>query len=117
MIAFNVYNSQPQGVYPPQPMARADSYDLMMTDNAGPRYIPFNHVNEADETIVMIKGSYSTRVGTQRVQVNEGDVLVIPAGVSHGDIETGPSGYRVLQIEKRLTAPNTSNQPKTLAFA
>ena len=114
MIQFNIYNSMPKGVVPRQPMARADAYDLMMTSNEGPRSIPFNLVNEADETIVMLKGSYSTRMGTQRVQVNEGDVLVIPAGVSHGDIETGPSGYRVLQIEKKVAAPVSGSQSKTV---
>lgn len=107
MIQFNIYNSTPLGVYPPAPMARADAYDLMMTENAGPRSIPFDHVNSHDETIVMVKGSYSTRVGTQRVVVNEGDVLIIPQGVSHGDIETGATGYKVLQIEKKDVAPPT----------
>jgi mannose-6-phosphate isomerase-like protein (cupin superfamily) len=86
-------------------MARADAYDLMMTESDGPRRIPFNHVNTRDETVVMISGNYSTRIGTQRVQVNTGDVLVIPRGVPHGDIETGPGGYKVLQIENNLGEP------------
>lgn len=108
MISFNVYSSPPRGVYPPQPMARADKYDLMMTENAGPRSIPFNHINDRDETIVMLSGAYTTRVGTQRVTVNQGDVLVIRKGIPHGDIETGPSGYRVLQIESRDDTPATT---------
>ena len=38
MISFNVYTSTPQGVFPPQPIARADKYSLMMTENN--EYIP-----------------------------------------------------------------------------
>jgi mannose-6-phosphate isomerase-like protein (cupin superfamily) len=112
MVAFNVFSAAPQGVFPPVPHARADRYNLMLTQNDGPRQIPFNHVNDRDETVVMLSGSYTTRVGTQRIAVNEGDVLVIRAGIPHGDIETGSTGYRVLQIEGNApTAPDASALP------
>lgn len=101
-VYFNVNTATPKGVYPPVPHASADSYDLLMTENTGPRSIPFDHVNTHDETILMVSGSYSTRIGTERVTVNQGDVLIIRKGVSHGDIQTGPEGYRALQIESNV---------------
>ncbi|MBY0402378.1 MAG: cupin domain-containing protein [Cyanobacteria bacterium] len=104
MVSFNVFTSVPRGVYPPIPMAKADTYNLMMTQSQGPRSVAFNHINDRDETIVMIEGSYSTRVNTNRVTLNTGDVLVIKKGTPHGDIETGPQGYKALQIESNTDA-------------
>ena len=114
---FNVYGPQ-TGVFPPQPgafirMAPHSRYGYyMMTRKVdGPITDRFTHTDTCHpETVVTLKGDYSIEVGSRRVHQHEGDVLVIPTGVPHGNIVcTNPQGFTNLQIEN--THPGCQSRP------
>ena len=101
---FNVFGPT-QGVFPPIPRAtvplpkNSDRYYLMTNEEHGPQKIPFWHENTCHpETVITLDGDYFITVGKERLHQKKGDVLVIPPGVRHGDVET-KNGYRNIQIE------------------
>lgn len=101
---FNVHGVA-QGVFPPVAGAQvrmpqgSDSYYLMTSEQIGPQTILFWHANTCHpETVLTLEGAYEITVGTDRLVQQAGDVLVIPAGVGHGNVVT-KQGYRNLQIE------------------
>ena len=48
-----------------------------------PMQTPLHHHDDAEQTVLMLKGRMIIQLGDERHEVGEGDVCVVPLGVEH----------------------------------
>ena len=56
------------------------------------------HRHDYDELILVQEGRATCRVGAEQRKVSAGDIIVIPAGTSHGFANTGDTTLRQIDI-------------------
>jgi mannose-6-phosphate isomerase-like protein (cupin superfamily) len=66
--------------------------------NNRPGQGPRLHHHPYDETFVILEGQVQVRVGEQTVEGGPGDIVVGPAGVPHGFVNTGQGPARLVCI-------------------
>jgi quercetin dioxygenase-like cupin family protein len=65
--------------------------------NIRPGWITKHHKHASDETVIVMEGSMSFRVGNLDVELLPGDVLYIPPWVEHGGT-VGQKGMKMIKI-------------------
>ena len=72
--------------------------------------MPFWHRNmDFDEVIICVKGTAEWKTESGTYQLKEGDMLLIPRGVSHTASAKSDSNYMAIEIKSR--APLQNNVP------
>jgi len=59
---------------------------------------PGLHTHPYEETFIVQEGNVRFRVGEQTVEATAGDLLVVPAGVPHGFVNSGSTPIRQMSI-------------------
>ena len=106
---FNKFNE----LWSPKVIAEMNDYQFKLAKIKND-FIWHSH-EETDETFIVIKGSMSIEFESETIELNEGEMIVVPKGVKHkpfaeeeakimlieptGTVNTG-------EIEDKLTAPN-----------
>jgi quercetin dioxygenase-like cupin family protein len=65
------------------------------TKDAGP-CASYIHKHDHDDVIVMLRGSFTLRVGDEEVTIREGDTLIIPPDTVHTPVAAGPEGCELI---------------------
>jgi quercetin dioxygenase-like cupin family protein len=74
------------------------SADILMgrtTKDPGP-CAPYIHKHDHEDVIVMLRGSFTLRVGGKEVTIREGDTLIIPPDTVHTPVAAGPEGCELI---------------------
>jgi quercetin dioxygenase-like cupin family protein len=65
------------------------------TKDPGP-CAPYIHKHDHEDVIVMLRGSFTLRVGDEDVTIREGDTLIIPPNTVHTPLAAGPEGCELI---------------------
>jgi quercetin dioxygenase-like cupin family protein len=57
---------------------------------------PYVHKHDHEDIIVMLRGSFTLRVGDEDVTLGEGDTLIIPPDTVHTPVAAGPDGCELI---------------------
>lgn len=77
---------------------RLGSNEILMgrtIKNPGPCE-PYVHKHDHEDVIVMLRGSFTLRVGEEEVTLDAGDTLIIPPDTLHTPVAAGPDGCELL---------------------
>jgi mannose-6-phosphate isomerase-like protein (cupin superfamily) len=93
----------------PRTVATLNDYDVRVVKTHG-EFTRHSHP-ETDELFLVLAGSLTIRMDTEDVNLEQGDLYVIPRGVSHQPVSI--DGAEVLLIEPSATV-NTGDTPSEL---
>lgn len=65
------------------------------TKDPGP-CAPYIHKHDHEDVIVMLRGSFTLRIGDDEVTITEGDTLIIPPDTVHTPVAAGPNGCELI---------------------
>jgi quercetin dioxygenase-like cupin family protein len=57
---------------------------------------PYIHKHDHEDVIVILRGSFTLRVGDEEVTIGEGDTLIIPPNTVHTPVAAGPQGCELI---------------------
>lgn len=57
---------------------------------------PYVHKHDHEDIIVMLRGSFTLRVGDEEVRLEAGDTLIIPPDTVHTPVAAGPDGCELI---------------------
>jgi quercetin dioxygenase-like cupin family protein len=57
---------------------------------------PYIHKHDHEDVIVMLRGSFTLRVGDEEVTIREGDTLIIPPDTVHTPVAARPDGCELI---------------------
>jgi quercetin dioxygenase-like cupin family protein len=57
---------------------------------------PYVHKHDHEDIIVMLRGSFTIRVGEEDVELREGDTLIIPPDTVHSPVSAGAEGCELI---------------------
>lgn len=106
--ALNPPNQErPDG--PPMKMLTGDGISIELSKRKS--VMPFWHRNmDFDEVIICVRGkaTWKTEFGTY--ELNEGEMLYIPRGVSHNAAATADSNYMAIEIKSKSQLTNVAEK-------
>jgi mannose-6-phosphate isomerase-like protein (cupin superfamily) len=94
----------PSGDYAVGIIAKMNNYEFKIVKRKGD-FIWHKH-EDTDETFIILDGSMVMSFRDQTVEINKGEMIVIPKGVEHKP--SSVNGYKALLIETEYTS-NTCN--------
>jgi mannose-6-phosphate isomerase-like protein (cupin superfamily) len=94
----------PSGDYAVRIIVKMNNYELKIVKFKGD-FIWHKH-EDTDETFIILDGSMVMSFRDQTVEINKGEMIVIPKGVEHKP--SSVNGYKALLIEPEDTS-NTGN--------
>jgi mannose-6-phosphate isomerase-like protein (cupin superfamily) len=94
----------PDGDYAVRIIAKMNNYEFKIVKRKS-EFIWHSH-EDTDETFIVLDGILVMNFRDQTVEINKGEMIVIPKGVEHKP--SSVNGYKVLLIEPEDT-PNTGN--------
>ncbi len=98
------FSKLPAGDYAVGLIAKMNDYDLKIVKFRGD-FVWHIHP-ETDETFIIVEGTLVMNFRDRTVEVNAGEMIVIPKGVEHKP--SSETGYKALLIEPE-GVPNTGN--------
>jgi quercetin dioxygenase-like cupin family protein len=57
---------------------------------------PYIHKHDHEDVIMMLRGSFTLRLGDEEVTIREGDTLIIPPDTVHTPVAAGPEGCELI---------------------
>jgi mannose-6-phosphate isomerase-like protein (cupin superfamily) len=100
------FTKLPDGDYAVGIIAKMNNYEFKVVKRHGQRDFVWHKHDDTDETFIVLEGSMVMNFREYTVEVNQGEMIVVPKGVEHKPSTT--SSYKVLLIEPEDT-PNTGN--------
>ena len=77
--------------------------------------MPFWHRNmDFDEVIICVKGKATWKTEHGTYELNEGELLLIPRGVSHTAAATADSEYMAIEIKSKSQLTNVAEKRRTV---
>lgn len=98
------FRKLPAGDYAVRLVARMNNYDFKIVKFKGD-FVWHSHP-ETDETFIVMEGTLVMNFRDRKVEVNAGEMIVIPKGVEHKP--SSKNGYKALLIEPEGVS-NTGN--------
>jgi mannose-6-phosphate isomerase-like protein (cupin superfamily) len=98
------FGKLPAGDYEVRLVAKMNNYDFKIVKFKGD-FIWHSHP-ETDETFIIMEGTLVMNFRDRKVEVNSGEMIVIPKGVEHKP--SSVNGYRAILIEPEGVS-NTGN--------
>jgi len=98
------FSKLPEGDYEVRIIAKMNNYEFKIVKRKSD-FIWHKH-DDTDETFIILDGTMIMNFRDQTVELNRGEMIVIPKGVEHKP--SSVNGYRALLIEPEDT-PNTGN--------
>ncbi|PKN70068.1 MAG: cupin [Deltaproteobacteria bacterium HGW-Deltaproteobacteria-12] len=89
------FGKLPAGDYAVRLIAKMNNYDFKIVKFKGD-FIWHSHP-ETDETFIIIEGTLAMSFRDRKVEVNAGEMIVIPKGVEHKP--SSENGYKAILIE------------------
>jgi len=87
-------------------IAKMNNYEFKVVTRKGTRDFVWHKHEDTDETFIVLEGTMIMNFRDHSVEVNKGEMIVVPKGVEHTPSTT--TGYKLLLIEPENT-PNTGN--------
>lgn len=106
------FGKLPAGDYAVGVIAKMNDYEFKIVKFKGD-FVWHNHP-DTDETFIIIDGSLIMNFHDRKVEVNAGEMIVIPKGVEHKP--SSENGYKALLIEPE-GVPNTGDVESEMTIA
>ncbi len=94
---------------PPMKVLTGDGISIELSKRR--TVMPFWHRNmDFDEVIICVKGKATWKTEHGTYELNEGEMLLIPRGVSHNAAATADSDYMAIEIKSKSQLTNVAEK-------